>query len=1067
MAFCFSETAQVLLASWDGSIPSLWLGSSPNLCSVRAGFGRRLLCFGAIVAACLASGPVAPSLASSVDGWSQLGGDITSSSSSWTFGYAQALSGSGNRLVAAGPTYSNSTGRVQVFDWDGSGWVELGDELIGQSSTHRFGHFVSISEDGDRIAVSSPGYDSGGSDVGLVQVFAWDGLAWTQAGAGLVGEAAQDEFGLDTSLSADGERLAVGTYRNDGAGEEAGHVRVFEWDGSDWTQLGDDIDGENEHHFFGESVALSDDGSRLVAGATQESDCPYVSCPGQVRVFDWNGTAWVQVGDAIQGEAKQDEFGESVAISGDGSRVIVGAPKNDNGNASDSRDFGHARVFEWDGAAWVQVGDDIEGCTEVPCWLGKRVDISNDGTRVAVQVPLADTGISTNQEGRVRIFDWDGASWNQIGADLVGVGRDDNVGPTLSTDGSIFSSGQSYQQSHVRVFGPPVAPTSPTISLTEVGNASVSVTWNEPDDNGGSPITSYQVTATPGSQTCTTDTGTSCVVTGLTNNDTYSFTVTASNAAGTSGPSAPQDATPTEQLPSAPLSVSGSTGDESVVVTWSSPDDDGGSLVTSYTATASPGGQECYTASSGCTIDGLGTGTTYSVSVTASNAVGTGAASSSVDVLAASVPSAPLSVSGSTGDESVVVTWSSPDDDGGSLVTSYTATASPGGQECSTASTSCTIDGLTNGTMYSVSVTASNAVGTGAASSSVDVLAASVPSAPLSVSGSTGDESVVVTWSSDDDGGSLVTSYTATASPGGQECSTASTSCTIDGLTNGTTYSVSVTASNAVGTGAASSSVDVLAASVPSAPLSVSGSTGDESVVVTWSSPDDDGGSLVTSYTATASPGGQECSTASTSCTIDGLTNGTTYSVSVTASKAVGTGAASSSVDVIPQEGVSAPEPDEHGFDDVPTTGWRNDAVTWMRSSGVTTGCSATNFCPDNDMTREQQITFLWRYADQPSGGPASPFADVPTGRYFTEPVTWAYNSGITNGIGASRFGTDNRLPVRRRSPSFGVRLGNRPDRNESILRRTCRHLLHRACSLGIRKRHHHRHHRRHLLLTM
>ena len=409
MAFCFSETAQVLLASWDGSIPSLWLGSSPNLCSVRAGFGRRLLCFGAIVAACLASGPVAPSLASSVDGWSQLGGDITSSSSSWTFGYAQALSGSGNRLVAAGPTYSNSTGRVQVFDWDGSGWVELGDELIGQSSTHRFGHFVSISEDGDRIAVSSPGYDSGGSDVGLVQVFDWDGLAWTQAGAGLVGEAAQDEFGLDTSLSADGERLAVGTYRNDGAGEEAGHVRVFEWDGSDWTQLGDDIDGENEHHFFGESVALSDDGSRLVAGATQESDCPYVSCPGQVRVFDWNGTAWVQVGDAIQGEAKQDEFGESVAISGDGSRVIVGAPKNDNGNASDSRDFGHARVFEWDGAAWVQVGDDIEGCTEVPCWLGKRVDISNDGTRVAVQVPLADTGISTNQ-GRVRIFDWDGAS---------------------------------------------------------------------------------------------------------------------------------------------------------------------------------------------------------------------------------------------------------------------------------------------------------------------------------------------------------------------------------------------------------------------------------------------------------------------------------------------------------------------------------------------------------------------------------------------------------------------------------------------------------------------------------
>ena len=147
----------------------------------------------------------------------------------------------------------------------------------------------------------------------------------------------------------------------------------------------------------------------------------------------------------------------------------------------------------------------------------------------------------------------------------------------------------------------------------------------------------------------------------------------------------------------------------------------------------------------------------------------------------------------------------------------------------------------------------------------------------------------------------------------------------------------------------------------------------------------------------------------------------------MTASNAVGTGAASSSVDVIPQEGVSAPEPDEHGFDDVPTTGWRNDAVTWMRSSGVTTGCSATNFCPDNDMTREQQITFLWRYADQPSGGPASPFADVPTGRYFTEPVTWAYNSGITNGIGASRFGTGQPV-TRAQAVTFLWRQAGEPD---------------------------------------
>jgi hypothetical protein len=95
-----------------------------------------------------------------------------------------------------------------------------------------------------------------------------------------------------------------------------------------------------------------------------------------------------------------------------------------------------------------------------------------------------------------------------------------------------------------------------------------------------------------------------------------------------------------------------------------------------------------------------------------------------------------------------------------------------------------------------------------------------------------------------------------------------------------------------------------------------------------------------------------------------------------------------------------------HGFFDVDAGGWRGTAVEWMRSSGVTTGCSATKFCPDQEMTREQQITFLWRYAGEPSPGAPSPFSDVAAGRYFTNPVTWAYNNGITNGVSPTSFGT-------------------------------------------------------------
>jgi hypothetical protein len=1136
---------------------------------------RRLLVLVLLVAGLVGLGFGGSLSANSVDGWSQLGSNITSGSSSWSFGYAHALSGDGTRLVAGAPTDSNDgPGRAQIFDWSGSEWVELGDELAGSSNGDAFGHFVSISEDGNRVAVSSPWHNAGGTDTGQVQVFEWNGTTWNQAGSALYGEAASDYFGLDTALSADGTRLAVGTSYNDGAGEHAGHVRVFEWDGSDWSQLGEDIDGENEHHFFGESVALSDDGSRVVAGATQELNCPYVSCPGQVRVLEWDGAAWLQVGDAIQGEAKGDEFGESVAVSGDGSRIIVGAPKNDNGNATDSKDYGHARVFDWDGSAWVQLGDDIEGCTEVPCWLGKRVAIASDGTRIAVQVPLADTGIIGNSEGRVRIFDWTGTSWSQAGADLIGVGRDDNVGPQLSSAGTIFSSGQAFGQQSVRVFGLPVAPSAPLISSTQAGNASIVVAWNTPDDNGGAPIISYEVSASPGSGSCTATVGMSCLVSGLTNNTTYSLTVTATNSVGVSEPSDVVDATPTEQIPSAPVAVSAATGDESVLVSWSAPADDGGASVTSYTATASPGGHTCVVATTNCTIDGLTNGVTYTVTVAAENAVGVSDASESAQALAARLPSVPQSVSATPGDESVLVSWSAPADDGGASVTSYTATASPGGHTCVVATTSCTIDGLTAGTNYVVEVTATNAIGVSPSTSSASATPWQLEflDTTLSSSGTLFWDTSAVgldissfkveyqaqsardrslrrssltnefpgdTWSrivggsfpgidgfrymaaevrvDDDDqpfgwcGGSFVAlNWIITAahcledgwSPAEYVYGLARWRDVL-GLADDSSdsyYAQSAdiylhpnynadTFENDIALVRLESNADLTNASV--LPLLNSSSSGpledgDTLVVSGWgdttdggspsgylkattvtvdsdcgsypageifeaemfcagaastdSCQGDSGGPIVKEISGVkhlagivswgygcAQPGypgvyarvshyidwiethtgplwRTQSINSTSSAPLVSLPNtepGVTYVVRITANTSQGV--SSTWVGTLRAEGLA---PNEHAFVDVPNSGWRNDAVSWMRESDVTKGCSPTEFCPDQAMTREQQITFLWRYAGEPLPGAPSPFNDVPAGRYYTNPITWAYNNRITTGISWTLFGT-------------------------------------------------------------
>lgn len=84
-----------------------------------------------------------------------------------------------------------------------------------------------------------------------------------QIGNDIDGEAAGDNSGYSVALSSDGQTFAVGAYGNDGNGSAAGHVRAYAWNGSVWSQLGGDIDGEVAGDYAGFSVALSSDGRTL------------------------------------------------------------------------------------------------------------------------------------------------------------------------------------------------------------------------------------------------------------------------------------------------------------------------------------------------------------------------------------------------------------------------------------------------------------------------------------------------------------------------------------------------------------------------------------------------------------------------------------------------------------------------------------------------------------------------------------------------------------------------------------------------------------------------------------
>jgi len=271
------------------------------------------------------------------------------------FGDGVAASGDGGTILVGADQKtvgSNADqGAAYVFTGSGSSWAQLGLAASGGAANDRFGYSVAVSGDGNTLVV---GADGGGSTQGAAYVFTKSGGAWTQAPKLTASDGVEsDYFGCSVALSSDGSTLLVGATDGGGGHYFYGAAYVFTKSGSTWSQvqrltITSGVNGD----FFGWSVAVSGDGGTLIIGAGNKK-IGSNSSQGAAYVFTKSGSTWSETQEITASDgAKSDNFGSSVAISSDGNTFVVGAKSKTIGTGSYQ---GAVYVFEKSGSTWSEV----------------------------------------------------------------------------------------------------------------------------------------------------------------------------------------------------------------------------------------------------------------------------------------------------------------------------------------------------------------------------------------------------------------------------------------------------------------------------------------------------------------------------------------------------------------------------------------------------------------------------------------------------------------------------------------------------------------------------------------
>jgi hypothetical protein len=378
----------------------------------------------------------------------QIGSDIDGENDYDYSGYSISMPDTNTLAIGAPWNSGNGTnsGHVRVYSRNGSMWAQKGADIDGEVAGDQLGRFVSM-PDSNTLAIGAPYNDGNGTNAGHVRVYSWSGSVWIQKGADINGEAANDQSGSSVCMP-DSNNLAIGAIYNSANGSGSGHVRVYSWNGNLWIQKGLDIDGEAAGDGSGWSISMPDSNT-LAIGAVYNGGNGTLA--GQVRVYYWNGSIWVQKGGDIDGEAAFDISGNSVSMP-DSNTLAIGA----RFNAGNGTKAGHVRVYYWSGIEWLQKGLDIDG-EAAGDESGYSVSMPNANV-LAIGAPNNDGNVT--DAGQVRIYGWKDSLWVQQITDIDGEAfYYNNSGWSVSMPdsnmvsiGAYWNSGNGILTGHARVY---------------------------------------------------------------------------------------------------------------------------------------------------------------------------------------------------------------------------------------------------------------------------------------------------------------------------------------------------------------------------------------------------------------------------------------------------------------------------------------------------------------------------------------------------------------------------------------------------------------------------------------